>query len=351
MGNKDQRTEKPTEQRLKKAREEGRFPVSREFPFALQWLVFAALASSYLPAWTRDFCVWAARIWVHAGLADAPVFAVAGPGWTGLALPLMAAGGMVWLVGLSAHFMTTGFGLAPARLAPDFTRLNPGSRLSELPGQNLTNLIQTIVLLPLASFLLIGVILGHAPALLPLARVRISASLGIWAGVLADVIVKAAWFFLAYGAWDLFRQRKRWTESLLMSRQEVRDEWKQQEGNPEIKMRIRRIRRDLLRRRMMSEVPKATAVIVNPTHFAVALRYQPGQMAAPKVIAKGKNYLAQRIRELARKNQVPIIENPPLAQALYKAVEVGQEIPAHLYRAVAEILAYLYRVLNGKLPG
>ena len=118
-----------------------------------------------------------------------------------------------------------------------------------------------------------------------------------------------------------------------------------------MKARIRRLQRDVLRRRMMKEVPTATAVIVNPTHFAVAIRYDLDTMAAPLVVAKGKNYLALRIREKAIENQVPIIENPPLAQALYKSVEVGQEIPPHLYRAVAEILAYIYRLMNGRLAG
>jgi flagellar biosynthetic protein FlhB len=134
-----------------------------------------------------------------------------------------------------------------------------------------------------------------------------------------------------------------------MTKQEIRDEFKELEGNPEMKARIRRIRRDLLRRRMMQEVPKATAVIVNPTHFAVAIRYQMGSMAAPVVVAKGKNYLALRIRKKALEHQVPLVENPPLAQALYKSAEVGQEIPAHLYRAVAEILAYIFRLMDGRL--
>ena len=102
---------------------------------------------------------------------------------------------------------------------------------------------------------------------------------------------------------------------------------------------------------MMKEVPKATAVVVNPTHFAVAIRYQLERMAAPLVVAKGKNYMAQRIRQKAIENQVPIVENPPLAQALYRSVEVGQEIPPHLYRAVAEILAYIFKLMNGRLPG
>jgi flagellar biosynthetic protein FlhB len=133
-----------------------------------------------------------------------------------------------------------------------------------------------------------------------------------------------------------------------MSKQELREENKETEGNPQIKGRIRRIQRDLARRNMMKEVAKATAVIVNPTHYSVAIRYEMESMAAPRVLAKGKNYLARRIRELALQHEVPIIENQPLAQALYKSAEVGQEIPPHLYRAVAEVLAYIFKLMHAR---
>ena len=166
--------------------------------------------------------------------------------------------------------------------------------------------------------------------------------------VFARLLLSAAAIVLAWGSIDLFRQRRRYSEQLKMTKQEVKDEWRQNEGNPEIKLRIRRLRHDLLRRRMMADVPKASAVIVNPTHFAVALLYEHTAMAAPKVVAKGKNFLALRIRDLARAHQVPIIENPPLAQALYKNCEVGREIPESLYKAVAEVLAYVFRLLNKK---
>jgi flagellar biosynthetic protein FlhB len=149
---------------------------------------------------------------------------------------------------------------------------------------------------------------------------------------------------------DLFRQKQRYQQDLKMSKQEVRDEHKELEGNPLMKSRIRRLRRDMARRRMMHEIPTATAVIVNPTHFAVALKYDVNSPGAPRVVAKGKNYLALRIRQKAIENQVPLIENPPLAQALYKSVDVGQEIPAHFYRAVAEVLAYIFKLMNGRLP-
>jgi flagellar biosynthetic protein FlhB len=156
---------------------------------------------------------------------------------------------------------------------------------------------------------------------------------------------------LVFGCIDLFRQMRRHNSELKMSKQEIREEMKDVEGNPQMKARIRRLQRDRARKQMMKEVPKATAVITNPTHFAVAIRYNMESMAAPVVVAKGKNYLALRIKQKAIDHDIPIIENPPLAQALYKSVDVGQEIPPHLYRAIAEILAYIFKLMNGKLPG
>jgi flagellar biosynthesis protein FlhB len=145
---------------------------------------------------------------------------------------------------------------------------------------------------------------------------------------------------------DLFREKRHHTNDLKMSKQDLKDEHKEAEGSPQTKMRVRRIQRDLARKRMMQQVPKATAVIVNPTHYAVALRYEPETMVAPIIVAKGKNYLALRIRQKALEHQIPLIENPPLARGLYKAVDVGQEIPPHLYKAVAEILAYIFKLMH-----
>jgi flagellar biosynthetic protein FlhB len=131
-----------------------------------------------------------------------------------------------------------------------------------------------------------------------------------------------------------------------MTKQEVKDELKETEGNLQMKLRIRRLQRDAARRSMLKAVPKATAVIVNPTHYAIALQYEMSSKAVPSVVAKGKNYLAQAIRKRAAEHDIPIIENKPLAEALYQSVDVGQEIPPHLYRAVAEVLAYIYRTLS-----
>jgi flagellar biosynthetic protein FlhB len=167
-------------------------------------------------------------------------------------------------------------------------------------------------------------------------------------GSIKDILWKAAAMFLVFGLIDLFRQKRKFMKDLKMSKQELKEESKETEGNPLIRGKIRRLQRDLARRRMMQNVATATAVIVNPTHYAVALRYDHETMATPMVVAKGKNYLALRIRQRALEHNIPLVENPPLAQALYKSVDVGREIPAHLYRAVAEVLAYIYRLTRAR---
>jgi len=143
---------------------------------------------------------------------------------------------------------------------------------------------------------------------------------------------------------DYALQRWRLMKSLKMTKQEVKDDLKMTEGNPEIKARVRRIQMTMARKRMLAAVPKATVVVTNPTHYAVALEYRRSEMSAPRVLAKGRGLLAQRIKEIAREHGVPTVENVPLAQSLYKTVEVGDFIPAALFEAVAEVLAYLIRL-------
>ena len=155
---------------------------------------------------------------------------------------------------------------------------------------------------------------------------------------------------LAWSAVDYILQRQTFEKSLRMTKQEVRQENKDNEGNPQVKGRIKRLRREIMRQLAAENVQRATAVITNPTHYAVALEYRPATMAAPVVVAKGRNLIAVKIKELARWHEVPIVENPPLAQALYKAAEVDQMIPPNLYAAVAEILAFLYRAQTRMKP-
>lgn len=354
MPDRDQRTEKPTAQRQKKARSEGRFPVSRELVAAVQFAVFTGLITALAGAWWPSALQMVRSLLGSAfrrELTRAEVGAVLRGELAPAGFTLLAMGGLLIATSLLAQLASTGFGLAPSRLAPDFTRLNPVSNLRELPGRNRRALVEALVLLPVLLGLCWLVVAGSLEDFLRLPLMGASSAVRVVGVTLSELLWKASAAFLVWGAIDLARQRHRFERDLRMTKQEVKEEFKQNEGNPEVKMKIRRMRRELLRRRMMSEVPTATAVVVNPTHFAVALRYDMKQMATPKVVAKGKNYLALRIKEKALQHRVPVIENPPLAQALYKHVEVGQEIPTHLYRAVAEVLAYVFRLMHGRRPG
>jgi flagellar biosynthesis protein FlhB len=161
---------------------------------------------------------------------------------------------------------------------------------------------------------------------------------------LTRLLWQSGFVLAAVGGFDYGLQRWRLMSSLKMSKQEIKDEHRSNEGNPEIKARVRRVQRDMVRRRMLQATKKATVVITNPTHFAVALEYSREKSAAPIVVAKGQDLVAAKIREIAREHSVPIVENPPLARALFKGAEIGDTIPADLFGAVAEVLAYLVRI-------
>ncbi|MGC8793398.1 MAG: EscU/YscU/HrcU family type III secretion system export apparatus switch protein [Bryobacteraceae bacterium] len=354
MSDRSQRTEQPTPRRIEKARREGRFPTSREFVAAVQFLVFVLAAATVGKALMAGLVQGTRRLLAQAFHGELSVPRLAGLLNVAVSrelVPLAWLGALLVGATLVTQLALTRFGFSVRRLRPDPQRLNPLARLRDLPRQNGPLFFQAILLLPLFGLALYGVIRSNLEELAAMgleAPGRGAARLG---AILMALIWRAGLVFLVFGAWDLWRQRRRYMAELRMTRQEVRDEAKEIEGNPQVRARIRRLQREVLRRRMMQQVPKATAVVVNPTHYAVALRYRMEEMPAPVVVAKGKNYLALRIRQVAVENQVPVVENPPLAQALYQSCEVGHPIPVHLYRAVAEVLAYIYRLMNGRLPG
>ncbi|HSO43176.1 MAG TPA: flagellar type III secretion system protein FlhB, partial [Rhodospirillales bacterium] len=253
--------------------------------------------------------------------------------------------GVLVAAAIVANVGQTGLIWAPSRISPQLSRLSLASGAKRL--FSLRAFIEFAKgLLKLAAVGTICVILGRSlvedMALLPavptaglLGRVR---DVAVWlvAGTLGVLTLIAGL--------DVTFQRLSFLKQLRMTKQELRDEIKQSEGDPHIKARIRRLRNERARTRMMAEVPKAAVVITNPTHFAVALAYDMSAMAAPKVVAKGVDTMARRIREVAEENEVPIVENPPLARALYAAVDLNEEIPMEHYQAVAQVIGYVMRL-------
>lgn len=350
----DQKTEKPTQRKLDKARREGRFAVSREFVGAVQFLAFVWLLGAFGAAWFSTLRQSTRSILQSAFTTQfTPDFLIRSS-WDlakqDVSGPLLVAA-VLLAITIASQLFSTGLGISLSKLAPDLKRLNPLTKIKELPRQNLPVLLQTAVLLPVfaAAVYALGTENFETFARLPMAGIE-SGIHGI-VEVLMRLMWRAAALFLFFGFVDLLRQKRRFNKDMRMTKEDIRDESKESEGNPQIKQRVRRLQRDAARRNMMKEVPKATAVIVNPLHFAVAIRYSLESSGAPLVVAKGKNYLALRIKQIAMDHEVPIVENQPLAQALYKSAEVGQEIPADLYRAVAEVLAYIFKIMKGRMPG
>ncbi len=354
MADSGQKTEKATPRRLDRARREGNFPSSKEFVSSIQFLGFVTLvamyASSALARAVRLMHVLLQRAFT-TDLSAASIGSLAREVVLPELVPLLLGGAALMLLVFAVQMGVTRMGFSGSKLAPDFKRLNPMQRLSSMPSQNLFMTAQAIALIVLVTAIVYYEIAENLNSFLELPWMAPRAAAARVGAVLGTLLWRAASLFLLVGVIDLVWQRSRYNKQLKMSKQEIREESKEQESSPHVKQRIRRIQRDLARRSMMKEIATATAVIVNPTHYAVAIRYSLESNAAPKVVAKGKNYLALRIRKRALEHQIPIVENPPLAQALYASVDVGQEIPNHLYRAVAEILAYIYKLMNGHLPG
>lgn len=346
-----EKTEKATAHRLIKARREGKFASSRDFVSGLQFTVFVILLVESGQQLLGNLKRATQTLFSEAfrqDLSPAVLTNMLHDSFAHTMYPLAATSGILVLTGLAFQLTSTGFGMSLQGLTPKASNFSVISKLKSAPQKGFASAIQAVALLAMLGVSIYWVTARDLGRLLIVPLSSLQVGIAEMRSLCLTVLWKAAAFFVLFGMIDLARQRRRFSKQMKMSKQDIREEQKTTEGNPQIKMRIRRLQRDTRRRRMMEDVKTATALIVNPTHYAVAIRYHHESMAAPVVVAKGKNYLAGRIRARALSHQIPLVENPPLAQALYKSVEVGQQIPPHLYRAVAEILAYILRLMGTK---
>jgi flagellar biosynthetic protein FlhB len=346
-----EKTEKPTPRRLKEARERGQVARSRDLSMAA-----GSLAATGALALTGSLLVHRLASAVSDALArlgqaplrdlrpdDLVTLITSGGALIAVAVgpvALAAAG-----AGVLSAVAQSGFVVAPAALRFDWQRLSPAAGFRRLaPSKAGLDTLKAIVMATIFATLawrVASTLAVDAVGLTWLPAPGAAARAG-------DVALRLLWqiglALLAIGGADYGIQRWRLWSSLKMSRQELRDEARNTEANPEIRARVRRIQREMSRRRMLHAVPRATVVLTNPTHYAVALEYRREKSAAPIVVAKGRDRVAERIRAIAREHAVPIVENPPLARALFKGAEVGDMIPPSLFSAVAEVLAYLIRI-------
>ena len=351
----EDKTEDPTPQRLEKAREDGQIPRSRELTSLLMLLVGVCmlwLGGESLARRLANLLSGGLRF-DHSIVSDpnlilGQIILLLKEAMLGL-MPLIVG---VVVVALVAPMMLGGLVFSGKSLAFKFDKLNP------LPGIKRMFSAQTAAELTKAIMkaVLMGSVAGffmwfHWPQMMRLVSESPLSAMGNALNMVGLCALLVARGIIPMVGFDVFWQIHSHVKKLRMSRQDIRDEFKQSEGDPHVKGRIRQMQRSAARRRMMADVPKADVIVNNPTHYSVALQYDENKMSAPKVVAKGAGLVALRIREIGEENRIPMLEAPPLARALYRHAEIGQQIPGSLYAAVAEVLAWVWQLKRWKLAG
>ncbi len=344
---KDQeRTEQASPKRREEARKKGQVARSPEVPSAAILLACTLLfyfCSGWmlermmdLMRWTLNACGTTS---ISLGTVDTLFW-----DWSWklflIMAPLMLT---VVIAGFLSNYLQIGFIFSPETLAPKLEKIDPIKGFERLFSlRSLVELVKSVMKMAVIGVIVWFTLKDETENLIPLMDESLMGIL-VYAGkVTFRIMISTCWVLIVLALMDYLYQRWEYEKGLRMSRQEMKDEFKQTEGDPIVKARIRRIQREVARKRMMANVPKADVVITNPTHLAVAIHYDPDRMYAPTVVAKGAGYVAEKIKEIALASHVPVIENKPVAQLLYKTVDVDRAIPEDLYRAVAEILAYVY---------
>lgn len=343
-----ERTEEPSQRRLQEAREHGRVPRSRELTsfatmiggsaalLALGAHAGAGLEQLMRRALSPDSPALEDAAMLGGALGDAALHAL---------LAVAPVLGVLIVVVLIGSIAVGGWNFTPAALAPDLARLSPRAGLARVFGlTGLTELGKALLKCLVVGGVCYGVVAALFGDVLALGHMTPRAAIGRGAHLLGFSFVALSASLALVALVDVPLQLFQYRRALRMTRQELREEFKEHDGRPETKARIRQMQQQLARRRMMQKVPTADVVIVNPTHFAVALKYEPRTMRAPRVVAKGVDLVAQNIRRVAEEHRVPVFEAPPLARALYRSTDLDREIPAGLYVAVAQVLSYVFRV-------
>ncbi len=344
-----EKTEVPTEKKRRESREEGQVAFSKELSSAalLAGIVLTLVATSpiILDAMRQLMSQIFRDLAQSEELSIDSIFTLSGE-ILSIILPAFAPfAAVIIFVGIFASVLQVGVLITFKAIAPKFNKISPLTGLKRLfSSQSLADFLKSMAKLIIVGF--VGY-LTYIDKITELNGLSVSTPEFILIynfTVVAEVAGKIVLALVAIAIFDYFYQRWHHEQQLMMTKQEVKDETKQTEGDPQLKARIRQIQREMSNARMMQEVPKADAVIVNPTHFSVAILYDRDVMTAPEVIAKGADHLALRMRTVARENNVPILERPELARDLYANVEIGDDIPERFYKAIAEILAFVYRL-------
>jgi len=345
--NKDQRkTERATPKKREEARKKGQVAKSRDaasVAVLLACLIFFWFGASGMVektmALARGLLTQSAQFNVDCnniqGLSISLVYKI-----SALLFPLFLT---AFSMALLVNYLQVGFVLSAESVQPKLSKIDPIKGFQKLFSiRSLVELAKNIFKISIVGFVVYMTIRGEIGNFIPLMDQSVWGILIYIAGVAFKIVLMVCLALIILAILDYIYQKWEFEKNLKMTKQEVKDESRQTEGDPLVKARIRRLQRDMARKRMMASVPEADVVITNPTHLAVALRYDQTSALAPKVVAKGTGFIAENIKDIARKNNVPIVNNKPLARVLYKHVDVDEMIPANLYKAVAEVLAFVY---------
>jgi flagellar biosynthesis protein FlhB len=348
----EDKTEDPTDRKLTQAREQGNIPTSQEVKIWAGLVGALTIVSLFAPYMARDVEHLLIPLIEHPeafpmGRSDVGnlLYELTVDVIKILILPMM----LLLVLGVAAGLSQSGLMFLPDKLTVDITKLSPMKGIQRIfSGRNLVEFGKSLFKVGAIGFVIFLVLQSHFREYASLAAVDLIAMLDYLRHQIIGIVMIVVLLVFALAAADFFYQRWSFTQQMKMTKQEIKDEHKQTEGDPMIKGRLRALRMQRARQRMMAAVPQASVVVTNPTHFAVALQYEPDSMNAPILVAKGADLVAKRIRDLATENEVPIVEDPPLARALYATVELDEEIPPEHYKAVAEIIGYVMK-LKGEL--
>ena len=344
-----EKTEAPTEKKRRESREEGQVAFSKELPSAalLAGILLTLIATS--PLILNAFREMTTKIFREMSKADElsidSLYDLSGEIFSTLLPAFAPFAAIIVLVGILASILQVGVQITLKAIAPKFNKISPLTGLKRLfSTQSLADFLKSM-----AKLIIVGIVgyityMDKITELNGLSVATPEAILEYNFTVVAEVSGMIVLALVAIAIFDYLYQRWHHEKQLMMTKHEVKEETKQTEGDPQLKARIRQIQREMSNARMMQEVPKADALIVNPTHFSVAILYDRDVMEAPEVTAKGTDHMALRMRTVARENSVPILERPELARDLYANVEIGETIPERFYKAIAEILAFVYRL-------
>lgn len=348
MSDKESKTEEATPKKIRDAKKKGQVPKSSDFSPAISLMIFTITASAlghflltnsigFLNnSLTLDYNVDVNVSYVRNLFVNNLIKA----GFIVLPYALIAM-----TIGVVANLMQSGFMFTTQPLKPDFKKLNPIEGFKNIFSTKVVfNLAKNIIKLVLIFYLAIDSLSDSANQILNSGNIGTEKLFYFFLNFVKGLVTNIAFVMLGLAIIDFVFQRRDFRKKLRMSKQEIKDEFKEMEGNPQVKSVRQQKQRQLAMSRMMSNVPTSTVVITNPTHIAVALRYDTDKDKAPIVIAKGTDYLANRIKEIAKDNNIPIMENRELARAMYKKVEIGDYVPVDLYKAVAEILAVVFQL-------